>query len=483
MQNSFFSIILFPEIFLSIATLILLLIGLFQKENSFRNINNLSVIVLIFTFILIYFEKSLSFGSYELFFKSSSFIQFFKYLVIIGCLASLIISKNYFIESKLDRFEIPILILFSCIGMMILISSNDLISMYLGIELQSLALYVVATIKRNSLKSSESGVKYFVLGALSSGILLYGASLIYGFSGSTNFSEIKNNLLELNNLNLGLIFGLVFVLAGLAFKISAVPFHMWTPDVYEGAPTSITAFFAIVPKVSAIALIYRFCLEPFGNFYSEWSQIIIFLSIASMFVGAIAAISQTNFKRLLAYSSIGHVGYVLIGLASANEAGIKGVIIYMSIYLAMNIAIFSIILALKKENNFIERIHDFSGLSIYKPLLALSISIIMLSMAGIPPFAGFFGKFYIFTAALNADLYLLAILGVVSSVISAFYYLRIIKLIYFDEIKTSNLNLTFLISSKSLIVLLLSMIIITLFIFYPSLITWIGEEISKNYFN
>ena len=483
MQNSFLNIILFPEIFLTIATLILLLIGLFQKQNSFKNVNNLSIGVLIFTFILIYFDQSLFFGNYELFFKNSSFIQFFKYLVVIGSVACLIISKNYFIESKLDRFEIPILILFSCIGMMILISSNDLVSMYLGIELQSLALYVVAAIKRDSLQSSESGVKYFVLGALSSGILLYGASLIYGFSGSTNFFEIKNNLLNLNNLNLGLIFGLVFVLSGLAFKISAVPFHMWTPDVYEGAPTSITAFFAIVPKVSAVALIYRFCLEPFGNFYSEWSQIIIFLSIASMFVGAIAAISQINFKRLLAYSSIGHVGYMLIGLASANEAGIKGLTVYMSIYLAMNIAIFAIILALKKENNYIEKIYDFSGLSYHKPLLAMSISIIMLSMAGIPPFAGFFGKFYIFTAALKADLFLLAILGVISSVISAFYYLRIIKFIYFDEIKDSNSKLIFVISSKSLIVLFLSMILITLFIFYPSLITWIGTEISRNYFS
>ena len=285
MQINSINIILFPEIFLSISILVLLLIGLFQKENSFRNICNLSTIILITTFFLIYFDQDLHIANYESFFKDSSFIQFFKYLIILGSAACIIISKNYFIESKLARFEIPILILFSSLGMMVLISSNDLISMYLGIELQSLALYVVAAIKKDSFKSSESGVKYFVLGALSSGILLYGCSLIYGFSGSTNFQEIKINLNSLNNLNLGLIFGLVFVLAGLAFKVSAVPFHMWTPDVYEGAPTSITAFFAIVPKVSAVALIYRFCLEPFGNFYSEWSQIIIFLSIASMFVG------------------------------------------------------------------------------------------------------------------------------------------------------------------------------------------------------
>ena len=480
MQNSMISIVLFPEIFLSISTLVLLLIGLFQKKNSFSNICNLSVIVLIITFLIICLDKELTIANYEFFFKDSSFIQFFKCLIILGSAASIIISKNYFIESKLSRFEIPILILFSSLGMMVLISSNDLISMYLGIELQSLALYVVAAIKRDSLQSSESGVKYFILGALSSGILLYGCSLIYGFSGSTNFQEIYNNINSLDNLNLGLIFGLVFILAGLAFKISAVPFHMWTPDVYEGAPTSITAFFAIVPKVSAIALIYRFCLEPFGNFYAEWSQIIIFLSVASMFLGGIAAISQTNIKRLLAYSSIGHVGYVLVGLASANEAGIKGVIIYMSIYVVMNIAVFSIILSLKKDNNYIEKILEFSGLSKHQPLVALSLAIIMLSMAGIPPFAGFFGKFYIFTAALKADLILLAVLGVVSSVISAFYYLRIIKVMYFDESEDSNIQ--FIMSSNSMLTLIISMILISLFIFYPSIITSISANIAVDYF-
>ena len=299
-------------------------------------------------------------------------------------------------------------------------------------------------------------------------------------SGSTNFQEIQYNLTELNNLNLGLIFGLVFVLTGLAFKVSAVPFHMWTPDVYEGAPTSITAFFAIVPKVSAVALIYRFCLEPFGSFHSEWSQIIIFLSIASMFLGGIAAIAQTNIKRLLAYSSIGHVGYILVGLASANEEGIKGVVIYMSIYVLMNIGIFSIILALRKENNFVEKIEDFSGLSKHHPLVALSIAIIMLSMAGIPPFAGFFGKFYIFIAAVNADLILLAVLGVISSVISSFYYLRIIKVMYFDESEDSNFH--FIISSKSMFILILTMLLISLFIFSPSLLTTFSGNIAIGYF-
>jgi NADH-quinone oxidoreductase subunit N len=481
MQTNIYNIILFPEIILTILTIFLLLIGLFQKENSFINICNLSVFALILVLILVISNQELNLLSYKYFFTNSSFIQFFKCLIILGSLASIVISKNYFVNSKLSRFEIPILILFSSIGMMVLISSNDLISMYLGIELQSLALYVVAAIKRDSLKSSESGVKYFVLGALSSGILLYGCSLIYGFSGSTNFLEIQNNLSSLDNLNLGLIFGLVFVLAGLAFKVSAVPFHMWTPDVYEGAPTSITAFFAIVPKVSGVALIYRFCLEPFGDFYSEWNQIIIFLSISSMFVGAIAAISQSSIKRLLAYSSIGHIGYILIGLAAANIAGIKGIIIYMSIYMVMNIAVFAILLSVKINDNYIEKVIELSGLSKKKPLVALGLGIPMLSMAGIPPFAGFFGKFYIFVAALEADLILLAVMGVVSSVISAFYYLRIIKIMYFDEVDESNFQIN--ISSQSIFILLLSIFFITFFVVYPSILTSIGHYIGMDYFS
>ena len=480
MQSSIYTIIFFPEIMLVTLTIIFLLIGLFQKNNSFKNICNISCIGLAFIFFLVLLNKGLFLDTYQYFFTNSPFIKFFKLLVIFGSFASIIISKNYFIDNKLNRFEIPILILFSTLGMMVLISSNDLISMYLGIELQSLALYVIAAIKRDSLESSESGVKYFVLGALSSGILLYGCSLIYGFAGSTNFSEIQNNLLNLQNLNLGLIFGLVFVLAGLAFKISAVPFHMWTPDVYEGAPTSITAFFAIVPKVSAVALIYRFCLEPFGSFYSEWSQIVIFLSISSMFVGAIAAISQKSIKRLLAYSSIGHVGYILIGLAAASPAGVKGVIIYMTIYVMMNISVFTIILSLKSDNKFIQKITEFTGLSNKKPLVSLSLAIIMLSMAGIPPFAGFFGKFYIFLSAVESELYFLAILGVLSSVISAYYYLRIIKIMYFDE--QNNSNFQFNISSQSALVLIITMFFISFFIFYPTLLTSISFDIAIDYF-
>ena len=481
MENSILELILFPEFILSVGTIAILLIGLFAKKNAFSITSNLSVILLIVVGNIIYINKNTSIAYFNVFFSESSFIMFFQILIIIGSIASIIISSNYYKDIKLLRFEIPVLILFSTLGMLVLIGSNNLMTMYLGIELQSLALYVLASIKRDSLQSAESGMKYFVLGALSSGILLYGCSLIYGFTASTNFNDIFTTISSLDNLNLGIVFGLVFILVGLAFKISAVPFHMWTPDVYEGAPTAVTAFFAIVPKVSAVALIYRFCLEPFGDFYKEWSQIIIFLSIASMFLGAIAAIAQTNIKRLLAYSSIGHIGYVLIGLASSNAAGIKGAVIYMSIYVLMNIAIFAVVLSLKFKDNYVERISDLSGLSKAKPIFSICIAITMLSLAGIPPFAGFFGKFYIFIAALEAKLFYLAVLGVLSSVISAFYYLRIIKVMYFDDLEIENYQSN--ISSKASLILFFTMLAITMFIFYPSLIINIGTNISIDFFN
>ena len=351
--------------------------------------------------------------------------------------------------------------------------------MYLAIELQSLSLYVLAAIKRNSLVSAESGVKYFILGALSSGILLYGCSLIYGFTGTTSFEKIFLSLNQLDDLNLGIIFGLVFILVGLAFKVSAVPFHMWTPDVYEGSPTSITAFFAIVPKIAAVVLIFRFCLEPFGNFYKEWSQIIIFLSIGSMFVGAIAAIAQNSLKRLLAYSSIGHVGYVLIALAAGNQESIKAVAIYMFAYMLMNVSIFAIILSLKSSKGFVENIDELSGLSKSNPIIGLSIAAIMLSMAGIPPFIGFFSKFYIFIAALNKGLVVLSILGVLASVISAYYYLRIIKVMYFEDLNP-NQNYNFTISLQSKLVLTLMLFIMTFFVFYPSIIVNIASNLMIN---
>ena len=476
MLNSIINIIFIPEIFLASTSFICLLFGLYTNKNSFRQTCNFAFLILLLTTVLVYFNTGSNFANYDFLFSKSSFINFFKILVLIGSAASIIISKDYFLGIKLINFEIPILLLFSTLGMMLMISANNLMSMYLAIELQSLSLYVAAAIKRDSLSSAESGVKYFILGALSSGILLYGFSLIYGFTGSMNFNEINSYLLRYENLNLGLIFGLVFIMVGLAFKVSAVPFHMWTPDVYEGAPNSITAFFAIVPKISAVALIYRFCLVPFENFYLEWSQIVIFLSVASMFLGAIAAIAQSNIKRLLAYSSIGHIGYILIALVAANDDGVKASSIYMFSYMVMNIAIFAILLSIKVKNEYLVNINDLKGISKSNPIVSLCISIIMLSMAGIPPFIGFFGKFYVFISAIENELYVLSILGVLASVISAYYYLRIIKIMYFDD-KNNEEHLIFKISFQSKVILSISLFIIICFILYPSLLINISASL------
>ena len=477
MLNSFIHIFFVPEIALSILSVACLMYGLFSKTNSFIKATNFAILTLLLTAALTYFDFSTNFALFENFFSNTSFTKFFKILTTLGAAASLIISKNYFLDTKINRFEIPTLLLFSTLGMMIMISSKNLMIMYLAIELQSLSLYVLASIKRNSIESAESGVKYFILGALSSGILLYGFSLVYGFTGHTSFDGISQSLTQLESLPIGLVFGLVFVLVGLAFKVSAVPFHMWTPDVYEGAPTSITAFFAIVPKLAATALIFRFCLEPFAKFQFEWIQVIFFLSVASMFLGAIAAIAQKNIKRLLAYSSIGHVGYVLIALVSASDQGLKSASIYMFIYLIMNIAVFSIILSLKKSNSYVEKINELNGLSKTNPVISVCLAIIMLSMAGIPPFIGFFSKFYVFIAAVESQLYLLAVLGVLASVISAFYYLRIIKGMYFDDTSESEIY-EFTITSEAKLILSILMIIISFFIFYPSLLTNIVANIS-----
>ena len=479
MQNNLINIIFVPEVSLSILAISSLMYGLFSKTNSFNKTANFATLSLLFISALVYFDFTTNFALFDNFFSNTTFTKFFKILTTLGAAASLIISKNYFIDTKINRFEIPTLLLFSTLGMMLMISSKNLMMMYLAIELQSLSLYVVASIKKNSIESAESGVKYFILGALSSGILLYGFSLVYGFTGQTSFDGIYLSLSQLNKLPIGLIFGLVFVLVGLAFKVSAVPFHMWAPDVYEGAPTSITAFFAIVPKLAATALIFRFCLEPFGSFYFEWTQVIFFLSVASMFLGAIAAIAQKSLKRLLAYSSIGHIGYVLIALVAASDQGIKSASIYMFIYLVMNISVFAILLSLKKSDIYVEKINELSGMSKSNPVVSASLAIIMLSMAGIPPFIGFFGKFYVFIAAIESQLYLLAVLGVLASVISAYYYLRIIKGMYFDE-ATEGANFDFIINNQAKIILLISMFIIIFFILYPSLLTDIVSGISLN---
>ena len=477
MQNNLINIFFVPEVSLAILAIACLMYGLFSKNNSFNKATNFATLSLIFVSFLVYFDFTTNFALFENFFSNTTFTKFFKILTILGAAASLIISKNYFIDTKINRFEIPTLLLFSTLGMMLMISSKNLMMMYLAIELQSLSLYVVASIKRNSLESAESGVKYFILGALSSGILLYGFSLVYGFTGQTNFDGIYISLSQLDKLPIGLVFGLVFILVGLAFKVSAVPFHMWTPDVYEGAPTSITAFFAIVPKLAAIALIFRFCLEPFNNFYFEWTQVIFFLSLASMFLGAVAAIAQKSIKRLLAYSSIGHVGYVLIALVAASDQGIRSASIYMFIYLIMNISVFAILLSLKKSDKYVEKINELSGLSKTNPVVSASLAIIMLSMAGIPPFIGFFGKFYVFIEAIESQQYILAILRVLASVISASYYLRIIKVMYFDEAIEGE-NFDFTINNQAKVILFTLIFIITFFILYPSLLVGIVSGIS-----
>jgi NADH-quinone oxidoreductase subunit N len=340
-------------------------------------------------------------------------------------------SSDYMKNEGIARFEFPILVLFATVGMMMMVSANNLLALYLGLELQSLSLYVIAAFHRDSLRSSEAGLKYFVLGALSSGMLLYGMSIIYGYTGTLGFDGLAAALGE--GASAGVVIGLVFMIAGMAFKVSAVPFHMWTPDVYEGAPTPVTAFFSVAPKIAGFALFLRVMLDPFGALVSEWQTIIVVIAIGSMAVGSLAAIAQRNIKRLMAYSSIGHVGFALIGLAAGNQAGVRGVLIYLAIYLVMNIGAFAVILSMRRHGDMLESIDDLAGLSKNNPKMAAVMATFMLSLAGIPWFAGFFGKLFVFMSAIEVGLYTLAILGVLASVISAFYYLRIIKIMYFDE--------------------------------------------------
>ncbi|MDC0858431.1 NADH-quinone oxidoreductase subunit NuoN [Pelagibacteraceae bacterium] len=455
--------ILLPEIFLTLSIFSLLMIGVFLK-NSFNLIFNLSSIIIIITAAIIFNRPNIEEKIFLESFTRDAFSNFFKILILISSLFVLNASKNYIVDKKLDKFEYPIIILLSILGMFFMVSSNDIIVFYLGLELQSLSLYILASIDRENLKSSESGIKYFILSALSSGLLLYGCSLLYGFSGSTNFDLIVN---ELNKENIGAVFAMVFILVGLAFKISAVPFHMWTPDVYEGAPTSITSYFAVVPKVAGLAVLIKFMFIPFSNILSEWQTIIIFISIASMILGAVAAISQKNIKRLLAYSSIGHIGYALAGVATGNISGYQSAIVYISIYVIMNIGIFSCLYLLKKDGEYKENISDLSGVSKKHPLLAISFLIILFSLAGIPPLGGFFAKFYIFSAVLEQQMFTLAIIGLLTTVISAFYYLKIIKIIYFDD---SAITFDAVKNKKAQASILISCSILLTFFLYPSIL-------------
>ena len=420
-----------PEIFISLSIMFLLVLGVFKNDSS-KIIFNISLLVLLIASIIT-LNETFSIDRVTLFNNSvviDHMSSLMKIITLICAFLVLVISSAYLKSFKIFKIEYPVLILSSVLGMMVMISSNDLMVFYMGLELQSLALYVLATFNRDQLKSSEAGLKYFVLSALSSGLLLYGCSLIYGFSGSTNFNVISS---QLNSNEYVLTFGIVFILVGLAFKISAVPFHMWAPDVYEGSPTSVTLFFTMVPKIAALTVFIRFLYVPFLNLIDQWQMIIIFLSIASMLFGAIAAIGQTNIKRLVAYSSIGHIGYTLAGLATGSNEGVQSSIIYISIYVIMNLALFSCLLMLKRNDQYYEDIDDLSGLSKNHPLLSLSLLVILFSLAGIPPLAGFFAKFYIFKAVIEQSMYFLAIVGLLSTVIAAFYYLRIIKIIYFDK--------------------------------------------------
>ena len=448
----------------------LLMLGIFIKK-SFKLIYLLTILSLIFTIALVLNQPT----EVTKIFNDSYIIDklsiFMKSLTLLFCLFILVSSRDYIKCNSIDKIEYPIIILASVLGMILMISSYDLIVFYLGLELQSLCLYILAAFKKSDEKSTEAGLKYFVLSALASGLLLYGCSLIYGFTGSTNFEEISKNL---NETNTGAVFGIVFVVVGLAFKVSAVPFHMWTPDVYEGSPTSITGFFALIPKIAAISVFIRFMYVPFLNLFDQWQTIIIFISIASMILGAVAAIGQNNIKRLMAYSSIGHMGYALAGLATGTNSGIQSTIIYLTIYLVMNLGAFGCIFMMKRENVFYENISDLSGLSKNHPILAFGFLIILFSLAGIPPLAGFFAKFYIFMAVIESQMYALAIIGLLATVISAFYYLRIIKVIYFDKPKKS-FDESYDWGQKS--TLILSSLLILIYFIFPSKLTSIVSSI------
>ena len=429
-----------PEILLAAGALALVLIGAFRGEKSFGLINTLAFLLLALVGVLIATQDAVTVSAFNGAFISDSFGRFMKIAVLIGSAVTLMISGDYLKATGSQQFEFPILVALSTLGMLLMISAGDLIALYLGLELSSLALYVVASFNRDSVKSTEAGLKYFVLGALSSGMLLYGASLVYGMTGSVSFSGIASVLKD--GTSLGVIFGLVFILAGLAFKISAVPFHMWTPDVYEGAPTPVTAFFAAAPKIAAMALLVRVVEQAFPHITGQWQQIIVFIAIASMGLGAFAAIGQQNIKRLLAYSSIGHVGFALVGLSAGTAGGVEGVAIYMAIYLVTTLGTFGCVLAMRREGGYVEDIDDLAGLSKTHPVMAFILAMLMFSLAGIPPLAGFFAKWYVFVAAVEAKLYALAVIGVVTSVVGAYYYLRIVKIMYFDEAKAPFLPMS-----------------------------------------
>ena len=460
-------LLIIPQIFLLFSAIILLMLGSFTKKNSAKIIVYFSVLTL---FLVTFLEIFMPWDIHVIFNNSlveNGFSRFVKSIIFMSSAFVIILSSKWLIRYDEKAFEYPILILFSSLGMSLMISANDLITLYLAIELQSLPLYVMAAFKRDSVESGEAGIKYFVLGALSSSLFLFGSSLIYGFTGSIEFSEISRSI-DILNINSGIVVGIVFILSGLIFKISAVPFHMWTPDVYEGSATPITAFFATAPKMAAMCMLVNILYGPFSGAFESWQQIIIFVSIASMSLGSFVAIRQTNIKRLLAYSSIAHMGFALIGLISPlSQLGVQALLIYMLIYIVTNIGVFACIISLEKnEGETISNTDDLSGLSKKYPFISFSMAMLMFSFAGIPPLAGFFGKYLIFRSAIENGLIEIAVFGLIISVVAAFYYIRIIKIMYFDE---SNIKITML-SSKGLnITNVICTIFIVFFIFIYSI--------------
>jgi NADH-quinone oxidoreductase subunit N len=451
-----------PEIVLACGAMLMLMLGVFAGERSAAVVNGLCIGVLVLVAALL---VSLPAGRTTMFggsFVVDDFARFLKLLMLTGSTGALMLSLDYLTREKLQKSEFGVLILLTTLGMMLLISASDLIALYLGLELMSLPLYVMAASNRTNARSTEAGLKYFVLGALSSGMLLYGASLIYGFTGTVNFAGIAKATGQ--GAGIGLIFGLVFMFVGFCFKISAVPFHMWTPDVYEGAPTPVTAFFAAAPKVAGVAIFVRATVVAFPGITHQWQQIVVFVAIASMALGAFAAIGQRNIKRLMAYSSIGHMGFALVGLAAGTPEGVQGVLVYMSIYVAMTLGTFAAILSMRRDGVMVENIGDLAGLARTKPAMAFFLAMLLFSLAGIPPLAGFFAKFYVFLAAIKAGLYLLAVIGVLASVVGAYYYLAIVKIMYFDEPAKSFESMPALLR----LVLGLSGLVIILFFAYPA---------------
>jgi NADH-quinone oxidoreductase subunit N len=465
-----------PELIVLTSALALLMFGAMRGEHAVDFIEIASIVVLLVAGLFVVLqsgERAEAFGGSLVI---DNFSRFLKVLALVGSAAAILMSIDYFRQNNTRRFEFSILVLLSVAGMLVMISANDLVMLYLGLELMSLSLYVIAAIDRDNLRSTEAGLKYFVLGALSSGMLLYGASLIYGFTGTVSYTGIATT--AKNSASIGLIFGLVFLFAGLAFKVSAVPFHMWTPDVYEGAPTPVTAFFAAAPKVAGMALFVRTALEAFPNIVPQWQQIIVFISIASMMLGAFAAIGQRNIKRLMAYSSIGHVGFALVGLSAGTPVGVEGVLVYIAIYVAMTLGTFACILAMRRTGGSVESIEDLAGLAHTQPVVAFFLAALLFSLAGIPPLAGFFAKFYVFLAAIDAKLYALAVIGVVSSVVGAYYYLRIVKIMYMDEPAGAFLPM----ANELRFVLGVAGLFVILFFVYPAPLLAVAESAAKSLF-